>query len=392
MKRFRDGGALAGQVVDLSQYYLDLRNGTLPAVSYIVTTNSSENPPAGPNAGSRTLRKVTTELMKSSAWSTSAMMWTYDGWGGWYDHVPPPKVDSRGYGFRVPALLVSPYAKKGEVDHTVLDYTSMLRFIETNWKLAPLSTRDKQSAGLASAFDFTAAPRPPASLPWTWPAPVVRAATNSPAPVIYSIYGVAAALAIAIVGLAILRRGPITFPLSLARAGILARSSLKSVGERTERFVRGSRHSPSSPAALASTPAGDIAAGPVPFSDVGRASLRVPNSPRAGSAGSGKYRLGAWYRGKMQIPTESSNGHAPSAIAAIRDAEPGTPSDRGVARGPWTGEHSRIPSGCNRRNRRARRHRNAIGSRSSSSRVSHSRTPSDPCCWPKASRSRVGLY
>src|SRR5215211_7019217 len=164
MKRFRDGGPLAGQVVDLSQYYRDLRDGTLPAVSYIVTTSSSENPPANPRAGSGTLRKVTSELMKSSAWSTSALMWTYDGWGGWYDHVSPPKVDSRGYGFRVPAVLVSPYAKLGVVNHTVLDYTAMLRFIETNWNIKPLSIRDKQSVGLTSAFDFSAPPRPGALL------------------------------------------------------------------------------------------------------------------------------------------------------------------------------------------------------------------------------------
>ena len=67
MKRFRDGGPLAGTVVDLSEYYLDLRNGTLPAVSYIVTTGSSENPPGRSQPGQRTLRKITTELMKSSA-------------------------------------------------------------------------------------------------------------------------------------------------------------------------------------------------------------------------------------------------------------------------------------------------------------------------------------
>ena len=171
MKRFQDGGPLAGQVVDLNQYYTDLRNDTLPAVSYIVTTASSEKPPADPAAGSRTVRKLTSELMKSSAWSSSAFMWTYDGWGGWYDHVTPPKVDSRGYGFRVPALLLSPYAKRGVVDHTVLDYTAMLKFIESNWQLKPLSTRDKQSAGLASAFDFSAPARPPALLPSVWPSP-----------------------------------------------------------------------------------------------------------------------------------------------------------------------------------------------------------------------------
>ena len=69
-------------------------------------------------------------------------MWTYDDWGGWYDHVKPPQVDPYGYGFRVPALLVSPWARHGYVDHTQLDFTSMLKFIEENWGLAPLAARD----------------------------------------------------------------------------------------------------------------------------------------------------------------------------------------------------------------------------------------------------------
>jgi hypothetical protein len=181
--------------------------------------------------------------MKSSAWSTSALMWTYDGWGGWYDHVPPPRVDSRGYGFRVPALLVSPYAKKGAVNHTVLDYTAMLHFIETNWNLKPLSIRDRQSAGLASAFDFTAPPRPGVLLPRTWPAPTVRAAVDSPTPVIYGVYGLAAALAIAVVSLAIRWRGPITVPGLVGRGAILVRSGVELTRDRMQRFLPATRYS-----------------------------------------------------------------------------------------------------------------------------------------------------
>jgi phospholipase C len=278
MKRFRDGGALSGQVVDLSQYYLDLRNGTLPAVSYIVTTSSSENPPGDPRAGSGALRKITNELMKSSAWSTSALMWTYDGWGGWYDHVPPPRVDSRGYGFRVPALLVSPYAKSGVVDHTVLDYTAMLKFIETNWNVDPLSTRDRQSAGLTSAFDFNAPPRPATSLPWTWPAPQVSSATDSPAPVIYGVYGVAAASAIAIVWLAASRR-PIAIPVPITRAAVLARSRIQSVSDRMEQVLSGSRYSPSP----------------------------VPSWDSAGTVTPRENSWTRWHRAKKQVPRESPN-------------------------------------------------------------------------------------
>ena len=321
MKRFRDGGENAGQVVDLKQYYLDLRNGTLPAVSYIVTTRSSENPPAGPNAGSRTLRKVTTELMKSSAWSTSALMWTYDGWGGWYDHVPPPKVDSRGYGFRVPALLVSPYAKSGEVNHTVLDYTAMLHFIETNWKLAPLSSRDKQSAGLGSAFDFSAAPRPANSLPWTWPAPEVEAATNSPAPVIYGVYGLATAIAIAIVGLAA-RRGPL--PVPVTRAALFLRSSFESLPDRMKRFSPINRSMPGTASTTGSVPAGGGSTAPA--IEAGR--FTPTPVPRTADAESSSEEAAASEAdvesGRQAVSTASADAESSSgATAAKADVESG---------------------------------------------------------------------
>ncbi len=115
----------------------------------MTTAGASENPPGSPQAGQQFVRQTVTALEMSSYWSTSAFMWTYDNWGGWYDHVKPPK----GWGFRVPALLVSAYARHGHVDHTTMDYTAILKFIEENWHLAALSSRDAQSPGLASAFD-----------------------------------------------------------------------------------------------------------------------------------------------------------------------------------------------------------------------------------------------
>jgi phospholipase C len=316
MKRFRDGGALAGQVVDLSQYYLDLRNGTLPAVSYIVTTRSSENPPADPSAGSRTLRKVTSELMKSSAWSTSALMWTYDGWGGWYDHVPPPRVDNRGYGFRVPALLVSPYAKKGVVDHTVLDYPAMLHFIETNWNLRPLSVRDRQSAGLASAFDFAAPPRAGTFLSWTWPAPEVRAATNSPTPVIYSVYGAAAALAIAVVSLAVYWRGPITVPGIIGRGLVLTRSGVGSMRDQIQRFSHGRRYSLKALASWAAARRTEDRSKPAErLSDSGPAILTIPPRTWPGAVGNGHDNTLDLSQAKKRALAESRNGHVPASTA-----------------------------------------------------------------------------
>ena len=86
--------------------------GTLPSVAYIVPSGASEHPPGRIQAGQRFVRTLVNALMRSPSWDSSAFMWTYDDWGGWYDHVKPPQVDEYGYGFRVPALLVSPYARR----------------------------------------------------------------------------------------------------------------------------------------------------------------------------------------------------------------------------------------------------------------------------------------
>ena len=144
-------------VVDLDEYYEDLERGTLPAVAYIAPAGGSEHPPGGVATGQTLVRTLVNSLARSEAWRSSAFMWTYDEWGGWFDHVRPP----RGRGFRVPALLVSPYARQGFVDSTPLDHTSILRFIEDNWRLAPLAARDAQARGLNRAFDFAGEPREP---------------------------------------------------------------------------------------------------------------------------------------------------------------------------------------------------------------------------------------
>jgi phospholipase C len=155
MPRFVENPSLRRHIVDLDEYYDDVRDGTLPAVAYIAPGGSSEHPPRPPEAGQTLVRTLLTALARSSAWPRSAFIWTYDEWGGWYDHVRPPQ----GRGFRVPALLVSPYARKGAVDSAVLDHTSILRFIEDNWGVAPLTRRDARANGLASAFDFGSPPR-----------------------------------------------------------------------------------------------------------------------------------------------------------------------------------------------------------------------------------------
>lgn len=190
--RFLDDPALNSKIVPLEEYFDDLAAGTLPAVSYIVPSGASEHPPGSIQAGERFVQSLIGGLMRSSAWDSSAFSWTYDDWGGWYDHVAPPQVDAYGYGFRVPALLVSPYARRGHVDSTESDFTSYLAFIEENWGLDPLALRDAQANDLMSAFDFEAPPRQAAVL--SADREVVPLRTPNQA-IIYVSYGVAVTIA-----------------------------------------------------------------------------------------------------------------------------------------------------------------------------------------------------
>jgi plastocyanin len=100
-------------------------------------------------------------VQQSPAWAYTAIIVTYDENGGFWDHVAPPKGDRWGPGTRVPTIVISPYAKKGYVDHTKYDTTSILKLIETRWGLAPLGPRDAAATGLANVFDFTQTPPAP---------------------------------------------------------------------------------------------------------------------------------------------------------------------------------------------------------------------------------------
>jgi phospholipase C len=199
-RRFADNPALSRHIVGLDQYYLDAAAGSLPAVAFIVGSPAdNERSALTIGAGQGLVRSLVTQLMESRDWDSSALLWSYDGSGGLYDHVTPPLSGSGPLGFRVPALLVSAYARRGQVNHTVLTYASALRFIEQNWHLAPLTPDDADAASLDSAFDFSSAPRPPDII-----APVASAIAQPrpqtvPAALIYLLYGCAAAVAAALV-------------------------------------------------------------------------------------------------------------------------------------------------------------------------------------------------
>ena len=198
--RFVDNPELFRHIVPLDEYFTDLQNGTLPAVAYMVPSGASEQPPGSIRAGQRFVRSLIQALMRSEYWYDSAFLVTYDDWGGWYDHVPPPKVDEYGYGFRVPAFMVSAYAKRGYIDSTTLDFASIPKFIEENWGLEPLAERDAKANSIINAFDFSQPPRQPRFI-----SAVRDTGEVKPEPrrsVIYTAYGTALVVAGLIIGAA----------------------------------------------------------------------------------------------------------------------------------------------------------------------------------------------
>jgi len=201
--RFVDDPRLNRHIVDLSQYYRDLDRGTLPAVSYIVPAGGGASTPTSIRAADQLGQSLINTLTRSTAWPSSMLLWTNDGWGGWYDHVAPPQVDGSGYGFRVPALLVSPYARRGYVDSTQLDLASIVGFITENWGLQPLAPRDASAKTFTGAFDFANPGRPPVFLAATRDTGPTRAEPKRA--IIYLAYGIALTAALALIGVAAIR-------------------------------------------------------------------------------------------------------------------------------------------------------------------------------------------
>jgi phospholipase C len=174
----------------------------LPAVSYFASSaRDDERSAASIPAGQRLVSNMVTQLMESRYWDSSALLLSYDGSSGWFDHVRPPRTGPDTFGFRVPALLISAYARQGQVNHTVLDYTSALKFVEQNWQLRPLTSRDAHANSLTSAFNFTIGPRRPALIP-VGPTVVPDSLPGVPAPppppiaTTYLLYGTVAAASV----------------------------------------------------------------------------------------------------------------------------------------------------------------------------------------------------
>lgn len=167
-----------------SQFYTDMSSGSLPQVSWIMPAPPvSEHPNAGPVLGQKYVVGLVNKIMQSQYWQDSAIFVVWDDWGGFYDHVPPTMVDQYGLGFRVPALLISPYAQQNYVSHRLYEFSSFLTLIEGQFRLSSLTGRDAGANSFSDEFNFAQSPRQPLILdpnnPPQWNPSVTSTQTTS---------------------------------------------------------------------------------------------------------------------------------------------------------------------------------------------------------------------
>jgi phospholipase C len=159
---------------DFSQRYIDnvadfdqnapqmLQNGQVGNVTWIHPAGDNSEHPivGGVEKGANWTKAVVNAIAGSTYWADCAIFITWDDFGGFYDHVAPPKYDQFGPGFRVPCIVISPFAKAGVVDHTTYEFSSIVRFCETTFGLPMMTARDAAAADMSLGFDFTQPPRP----------------------------------------------------------------------------------------------------------------------------------------------------------------------------------------------------------------------------------------
>jgi phospholipase C len=203
-----------GNIQSLSNFFAAAKAGTLPAVSWITPNGTvSEHPPGLVSAGQSYVTGLINAIMRSPDWSSTAIFLAWDDWGGFYDHVPPPKVDTQGYGLRVPALVISPYARRGYIDHQTLSFDAYVKFIEDDFldgkRLDPKTDgrpdprpdvrEDEPILGdLANDFDFDQTPLAAEILPVNPPTDLIepaRVASEARSPTSLPAYAVRAAAA-----------------------------------------------------------------------------------------------------------------------------------------------------------------------------------------------------
>jgi phospholipase C len=171
----------SSHIFPVDNFIRDVRDGRLPSVTWVTPRfELSDHPEYSFCWGQNWSTRVIDAIMESPMWKDTAIFLTWDDFGGFYDHVPPPQVDDFGFGIRVPLLIISPYARSGYVDHELGEFSSVLRFIEDNWRLTQLTHRDRDARNLSEAFDFAQEPLPPDPLPTRTDCPGPKWPDNQP--------------------------------------------------------------------------------------------------------------------------------------------------------------------------------------------------------------------
>jgi phospholipase C len=166
---------LDSHVASTSNFATDVQSGNLPAVSWIIPgswtpptyptvcngVSPSEHPPARSDCGMDYVTYLVNQIMQSQYWQSTAIVITWDDYGGFYDQVSPPQVDQYGEGFRVPTLVISPFAKPHYIDNTTYEFASMIKLADTLFGIEPTAPRVLDANGMMNSFNFSQAPQPP---------------------------------------------------------------------------------------------------------------------------------------------------------------------------------------------------------------------------------------
>jgi len=173
IKAVRDGPEWGVNVTNSDlQIFTDISNNALPAVSWVIPDGADSDHPGqeGGDTGPSWVASVVNAIGESPYWQTTAIIVVWDDWGGFYDNVPPPFQDHYGgLGFRVPMIVLSPYALGGGspnyVSHTQYEFGSILKFIEETFGLGSLGTSDERATSMVDCFNFAQQPRPFTAIP-----------------------------------------------------------------------------------------------------------------------------------------------------------------------------------------------------------------------------------
>ncbi|HLY03871.1 MAG TPA: alkaline phosphatase family protein [Candidatus Cybelea sp.] len=142
-----------------TQVLSDAAHGQLASVSWVIPDGpDSDHPGKGTDRGPSWVASVVNAIGESTYWNSTAIIIIWDDWGGLYDNLDPPQMGYGGLGFRVPAIIVSPYARAGYISTTQYEFGSILKFVEDNWNLGSLGTSDARAASIIDCFDYYQAP------------------------------------------------------------------------------------------------------------------------------------------------------------------------------------------------------------------------------------------